>query len=744
MSGPWEKYQAAPAAPAEGPWAKYAAPAAQDPPMSVMGAPGGVPPAGPDQNAQVPARKLPPADAAMAWLKRQGQGLGNAGLVLAEGLAAPGMALTQLAQKGANAVGLTSDEQLQAYEQQMATQQGMMAQDRKKVWGGEAVHGIGQALATAPVMLIPGGAPAGAGLATRAGYGAAQGALTGAASRFLTPESAPPAHTTLSDLVTGGEPSGAGESFGDFLSRKSSGALGAGALGGTFGGAVPLAVAGGSKVASKGADLLAGTKLGRILGITQELNPKYAGAPELSAKLDRAGITAHTVGDITGDPAIVAQEAALVRNNPAMMERRLLENTQASDYAQKVVDDLKATVDQTGWKKLADVERAAAEPGKRQGSAQQLLTAIQNSGDDWKEIAQQSGNLKLFVNKLRADQMYDKAESIARLYGPVKTDNLTGSLKASIGAMQRNTAADQSAVPYLQRILDGIEGGSQKTGFGDLREMRTALNNKLQELLDPKSVIQGSSDARPYLQNTIAALERDLDKFAKGHSSGMRNAWRDATAFYRDQVVPYKEAAFGRALADTDPLKAANLFKSQNPSQQARFFELLEPKGQAAVRSGLIEDAISAGEKTQRGVMGQSFSLAQAAGKLEQLQRNGAMGVAFKGGEDTWSASGLAKLLRTVDRSDNVAFIPKTGMTAEMIGAKAEGNTTILGAVAKAYDWFNRDHLFKLYTDPKGKALLQRASGLTPGSPAMWDLINNQIPKLTGAAAAQATTQQPK
>jgi hypothetical protein len=517
--------------------------------------------------------------------------------------------------------------------------------------------------------------------------------------------------------------------------EKQKGVAGALAIPGTFAGQGLTDSLG--WIGKKAASSLAGTTLGNKLGIPTALNPKYAGAPALSQELDQAGITAHTVGDITGDPVVRAHENALARNNPAMMELRLKENEQASAYAQRVVEDLQTTVRQTGWKTVADVEKAAVEPGKRQGAAKTLLTALQNSGDDWKEIAQQSGNLNLFVNKLKADQLYDKAEGIARLYGPVDPANLVGSLKASIGAIQRNTAADQSSVPYLQRILTGIEDGSQNTGFGDLREMRTALNNKLSEMVDPKSVVQGSSDARPYLQNTIDALERDLDKFAKGHSSGMRNAWQAATDHYRTQVVPYKEAAFGRALADTDPLKAANLFMGQNTAQQTRFFGLLDPKGQAAIRAGLVEDAIGAGEKTQRGVMGQTFGAASAALKLEQLQRNGVMSVAFPGGQDNWAASGLAKILRTVDRSDNVGFTPPTGVTAQSIGAKVEGNQTMFGTVLKGIDWLNKDRLMALYSDPKGRALLIHASNLTPGSPAMNNLINNQIPKVLGVTAGR-------
>ena len=504
---------------------------------------------------------------------------------------------------------------------------------------------------------------------------------------------------------------------------------------------------------NKGAAMLAGTSLGDRLGIPADftgkvLNPKYTGAPELSNQLDQAGITSHTVGDITGDQVIRAQEDALARNNPEMMALRLKENQQTAAHADKVVSDLRGAVNAEGWKGVGDLQDAVengktAAPGttadRRGKQAQVLLTAINNSGDDWKRIAQNSGNLELMVNKLKADQLYDKAEAIAGLYGPVQPTTLAGSLKANIAALERDTAGDQSIVPYLKRIQAGLEDGTQPTDFASLRKMRTSLNDQLTSLTAPNSVVQNSNASRNAIGNVTSALNDDLDAYANSHSSGLRNAWKNASDFYRDNVVPYKDAEVGKILADQDPLALGQLFARKDPYSQQKMFDLLGNKGQAAVRAGLVEDALDAGERTATGApMQQTFSSGKAASKLEQLQRNGFMGVAFPGGEDSWAASGLAKILRTVDRSDNVGFTPPTGVTAQSIGAKVEGNQTILGTVAKAYDWLNKDRLMALYSDPKGRALLVQASNFQPGSKAMLNLINTQLPKLAGVSAGRA------
>lgn len=608
-------------------------------------------------------------------------------------------------------------------------------------------------------------------------------------------------------------------------------------LGGAVGTAVgekviaPLTAKGLSWVTNKGADALAGTKLGNVLGISTEVKPQYAGAPQLAADLQSKGIQT-TIGDVTGDPAIRAQEGALARNNPKMMAYRLQQNQQASNYADTVVSDLKKSVADAGWQNLSDVQSAAQSGGKRSGAAQALLTAINNSGDDWKEIAQQSGNLRLFVNKLKADALYDKAETLANQFGNVPVPATRHAVDDAVNKLSVNSAGDQGAKAFLGRIQTGLSGGNpsydpfnltqgtpvviresipptelggdhlgltqsskplvsryspgvsqqvdiygtttpgtglpeksvsiaysgpkpfegsqptfsrvpyqgpsasvqpkQDLSFGGLRNLRSSIQSRIADITSGK--VSASSDELPYLQQVISAIEKDLSNFAGSNGAPLRQAYQDASTFYKGAVVPYKDAAFGRALADTDPQKVANLFAGKNAYQQQRFFDLLDPKGQAAVRAGLVEDAISAGEKTQRGVMGQTFSASQAANKLEQLQKNGTMGVAFPGGEDSWAAQGLAKILRTVDRSDNVGFTPPTGVTAQSIGAKVEGNKTVLGTIAQGIDWLQKDRLMKLYTDPQSRVLLQRASDLKIGSPAMQKIIQ-QLSTLAGSRA---------
>jgi hypothetical protein len=67
----------------------------------------------------------------------------------------------------------------------------------------------------------------------------------------------------------------------------------------------------------------------------------------------------------------------------------------------------------------------------------------------------------------------------------------------------------------------------------------------------------------------------------------------------------------------------------------------------------------------------------------------------------------------------------------------ARMHPTMLGVVAKAYDWATRDNMFKLMTEPQGRILLQRANGLSPASKQYINIMQNQIPKVLGVGATK-------
>lgn len=569
------------------------------------------------------------------------------------------------------------------------------------------------------------------------------------------------------------------------------------AMGAAGGGGMSLGLHLLGKAGNAGASALAGTKFGNAIGIPTEIKPEYAGAPELAQEMQAKGIRT-SVGDVTGDPYLRGKEDSLARNNQAMMRWRLAQNQEASAYADQVMGKLKDAVKTQGWQNLSDVEAAAQGGGKRAGEAQMLLRAMQSAGDDWKEIVQQSGNLRLFLNKLTADRNFDQVRGIADAIGagdvrPTATTKVLADMDAGLS---RNVGSDEGLKSYVSKLRAGFQpgtaerrvmvGGSpgpldmaashpaipaegqglgsaapqataggpvarmlpestppqQDLSFDGLRQLRSEINNRIASAQSGQVV---SPSEVPYLRRISQAIESDMQAYAK-QDPRLWSAYKAANEHYQTQVAPYKEMAFGKALADTDPLRAANLFKGYNTSQQQRFYDLLDPRGQAALRAGLMQDALMSSEKTQRGVMGSTFSPAQVAGKLEELQRKGVMGVAFPGGPDAWAAQGLAKVLRTIDRSSNVGFTPPTGVTAESVGATVKQPSELL---MKGANLLNGERLMKLYTDPQGRLLLQRAGDLTVGSPAMQKIIDqlaaiapeaSTVSKAMGATAASGAS----
>lgn len=477
---------------------------------------------------------------------------------------------------------------------------------------------------------------------------------------------------------------------------------------------------------------LSGTGLGRRLGIPDpEIKPDFKGAPELGQLLEEAGIKDYTPGMITGDAEHASYEASLARKDPRFMKKLVRANQQATGYAQQIVDDLKSAVKEQDWRGIDQLREVVESKGKRWKEAQKLLDAIQNSGDDTLQIAHKSGNLNLLIEKLQADANFDKATAIADLYGPVKTTETLTRAKRAVNHLTKEIGADSPNAPYmLQDIAEKIESG-KKYSFSELRTLRTKLNGKIRQLTDPKAVSPPLDVELNAYKEVLEGVEADLDKFAKSHSSGLRNAWKKATDHYREKVVPYKAEDIAKPLADADPIKLKNMFHGKNPYEQKRMFELLDPKGRKAIQSSLIEDAFAAGEKTKAGVSSPTMSAARVASALEKLESNGTMDVVFPKGDNA-AVRGMARIMRMVSKSDNVAWIPPTGESLERLGSETLQPHSVTDVAFKAVRWWNRENLYKLYSNPKGRVLLQVASRMNPENPALAQIVMKDIPEILG------------
>lgn len=464
-----------------------------------------------------------------------------------------------------------------------------------------------------------------------------------------------------------------------------------------------------------------------------------------------------TAGDASGSVAMRKGEVALESVPLVGMGRfRQAQDQKAGAAASGMAQQLLDEMNNQGWSNLAQVERAAQNGRK---GAQVLLDEINASGSDWTKILQASGNLKLFQGKLAADAAYDKVGRIAAQHGEVP---LTETMRV-LTELRRNGAVDilpeESTASVLGKIYGRLnaeagqevaQAGAQVAGggavasslpaqstvdtsFEGLRRLRSRLGGLIQDGKKGANAAVGT-EGTGILERLRGAVEKDMEAFAKSNGPELATAWRDADRIYKTQVVPFKDRALAAAMKSSTPDEIFDQFmKRGREGRAANFYEALDPKGQAAVRVGFVENALEKAMNPGAGDLAAVFSPGRFAKYLEDMRKP--LGVALKG-QDKWELDGLTKLMRHVERAGQFAENPPTGnrlipwIGGGLAGAAAYVSPwSIVGAAGAAKT------AKVLLTTQAGKRLLLAAAELPAGSRAMQDLVENQLPKVMSRAA---------
>ena len=485
------------------------------------------------------------------------------------------------------------------------------------------------------------------------------------------------------------------------------------------------------------------------------MNTKYQ---EIQDLFDEHGILARP-GDISGNASIRRTEDRLLRQTPEMQDLVLRQNRQAMGAAERKAAALRNQMREQDFSSLKEIQAAAQGNGPRAAAATKVLAAIEDSGEDWKKILQTSGNVKLFEGKLAADAAYDAFEQKAANFGEVPMTNamrtaeelrreisqnpiLAKGEKEAIGivndfyenmnkkmvseteAQAARTASGEVATESLppQSLMD--------TSFSGLRRMRSTLGNLVAGFHTGSGRQLIGKEGAPMLERLRGAIEQDMETFAKANGPELADAWRFADHIYKTQVAPYKGPALAAALAHESPEKAARFFTSKgDPITKAKIFKTLDPKGQAAVRSGILSEALDAATNPERGVEGVPFSPAKFATYLEKAKDS--ISVAFPG-MDGVALKGLERVMRHVDRSGTVGANPMTGQVLE------ESLMGLQSIRQQALGRLEKQTLLKYYTTPAGKRALLQASEIEPGSPEMQTLVKRMSSQMAGLSAASA------
>lgn len=458
-----------------------------------------------------------------------------------------------------------------------------------------------------------------------------------------------------------------------------------GAIGGAVGGAV-------------------GKKLGD--GVAKAINIKQGRMAPAAQEVDDLGKqfgVKTTVGDIGRNPLVQKTEVTM-ESIPLVGTSKFRQNqqNQVKDAAVKVVEQLKTKLDDVDYKAIPQIQRAANAGDK---NAIRILGVVNDAGDDTGKILQAAAEIKNWRGQRVASQMYDRVQNLAGdgAIAPNKT----------VQAIDDIIANDSKVTPNaeLQKELLGIRKNLVDLGIKkNFKEMR-AVQSRLGEVVDEWGR-QGKSTSA--FTKVRTAIDDDILDFAQ--SSGNNKLFGElkrANAMYRE-LQQGKDKAFANVTRSIEPDQIFNQFvKIGKGDKAANFYKNLDPKGQAALRYQMAENALSKATNESTG----TFSPAKFALEFERM--NEPYSNIFKGG-DKAQMDGFVKLMRHVERAGQYAENPPTG---NRVIPALLGGAAVLEPTAIATTGALSGTMKLLFTTEAGKRILLAAKDVPPNSPQMANLL---------------------
>lgn len=474
-------------------------------------------------------------------------------------------------------------------------------------------------------------------------------------------------------------------------------------IGGALGGAV------GGVVAKKVGD-----------GITKAVNIKQGrmvpGAKEIDDLGKQFNVKA-TVGDI-GKNQLIQKSEVVMESIPLVgtSKFRQTQQNQVKDAAVKVVEQLKTKLDDVDYKAIPKIQ-AAANAGDV--NAARIMKVVNGAGDDTGKILQAAAEIKNWRGKRVASQMYDRVQNLAGdgAIAPNKTVQKIDDIIANDSKVTPNKALQKELLDIRKNLVDM----NIKKDFKEMRATQSNLGKTIK-----KWGIAGEDTTA--LTKVKTAIDDDLLDFAQ--SSGntkLLGELKRANALYK-QLQDGKDKAFAKALRSAEPDQVFEQFmKSGKGDKAANFYKNLDPKGQAALRYQMAENAFGKAWDPNKEV----FSPAKFAQEFERMKAP--YNNIFTGG-DKAQMDGFVKLMRHVERAGQYAENPPTGnrLVGIAFGLGAGVNPTLaahgagVSATAKM-----------LFTTEAGKRILLAAKDVPPNSPQMANLLM-QAQKLAVAGGATA------
>ena len=460
-----------------------------------------------------------------------------------------------------------------------------------------------------------------------------------------------------------------------------------------------------------------GKKLGD--GVAKVVNIKNnrmkEGVQEVADLAKKHGVRT-TAGDLSRNPIIQKTEVAM-EQVPFVGTSgvRKAQHDQVKVAAEKVIDQLKTKLDDVDFKSINKIQAAASAGDK---NAIRIMGIVNGAGDDTSKILQAAAEVKNWRGQRVASQMY---EQVGRLAG-----SGTVAPNKTVQAIDNVIAADSKVTPNkellgeINSIRKNLLDPNINTNFKEMR----AAQSRLGELVDEWGR-QGKSTSG--LTQIRTAIDDDILDFAQ--SSGntkLLSELKRANALY-GQLQGGKDKAFASSLRSDKPDEIFNQFmKVGKGDKAANFYKNLDPKGQAALRYQMAQNALDKAWNPNKEV----FSPARFAQEFESM--SAPYGNVFRGA-DKAQMDGFVKLMRHVERAGQYMENPPTGNRA--IGVLMGGAAVVNPAIALKIGGFSATAK-ALFTTEAGKRILLAARDVPPNSPQMANLLM-QAQKLatTGGAS---------
>lgn len=458
-----------------------------------------------------------------------------------------------------------------------------------------------------------------------------------------------------------------------------------GAIGGAVGGAV-------------------GKKLGD--GVAKVVNIKNnrmkEGVQEV-AELAKKHNVKTTAGDLSRNPIIQKTEVAM-EQVPFVGTSgvRKAQHDQVKVAAEKVIDQLKTKLDDVDFKSIDKIQAAASAGDK---NAIRIMGIVNGAGDDTGRILQAAAEVKNWRGQRVASQMY---EQVGRLAG-----SGTVAPNKTVQAIDNVIAADSKVTPNkellgeINSIRKNLLDPNINTNFKEMR----AAQSRLGELIDEWGR-QGKSTSG--LTQIRTAIDDDILDFAQNSgNTKLFSELKRANTLY-GQLQGGKDKAFASSLRSDKQDEIFNQFmKVGKGDKAANFYKNLDPKGQAALRYQMAQNALDKAWSPNKEV----FSPARFAQEFESM--SAPYSNVFRGA-DKAQMDGFVKLMRHVERAGQYMENPPTGNRA--IGVLMGGAAVVNPAIALKVGGFSATAKV-LFTTEAGKRILLAARDVPPNSPQMANLL---------------------